>query len=175
MQEDVFFDANLDLDIMDDTGLFDGSDPLFSFDDDDDVLFKSSETYALPLATETRLSSTFARRSSIVSATNEDQEYQEESHFPVSPPAILSLLTSVQLEKQLQETIARHAESMERSAMSRKRLNDEVDCSPEEQYSRRGSYKAQRSNSAPASVLSQSRARFASCMNSSMHSSSRSL
>jgi hypothetical protein len=158
-QDDVFFDANLDLDFMDGTGLFDaGPTSLFTFDDDD-VLFESSETYGKPLDTETHLSLTFARRLSITPPTHEDQEYQE----PVSPPAILSLLTAVQLELQLEETKARLAESMERSAMSRKRLNDEVDCtSPEEQYARRDSFKAQRSNSAPSSVLSQSRAQYAS-------------
>ena len=164
MQEDVFFDANFDIDIMDDTELFDGVDQLFSFD-----VFESSETFGMPLDTERRLSLTFARRLSIASVIHEDQEYQEESLFPVSPPAILSLLTSDQLEKQLEATKARLAESMERSVMSRKRLNDEVGCSPEDQYSRpRDSYKVQRSNSAPASVLSQSRARFASYMNSGM-------
>ena len=89
----------------------------------------------------------------------------------VSRPAILSLLTSDQLEEQLEATKARLAESMERSAMSRKRLNHEVvlGCSPEENDSPRDNFKkAQRSNSAPASVLSQSRARFASYMNSGM-------
>jgi hypothetical protein len=161
MQEDLFFESNFDIDIMDDTELFDGVDPLFSFD-----IFESSETYEMPLdSTERRLSLTFARRLSITSIIHEDQEYQVESRFPVSPPAILSLLNSDQLEKQLEATKARLAESMERSVMSRKRLNDEVNCIPEDQYSRpKDRYKVQRSNSAPASVLSQSRARFASYM-----------
>mmetsp|Transcript_15206 Transcript_15206/g.22764 ORF Transcript_15206/g.22764 Transcript_15206/m.22764 type:complete len:224 (+) Transcript_15206:48-719(+) len=210
MQEDAFFDANLDIDIMDDTGLFDGPDQLFSFD----VFEESSEMYVLPLDTERRLSLTFARRLSITSVIHEDnQECQIENLFPdhcesnehnpfhtstfspdqedctiirkprrqgrkpkVSRPAILSLLTSVQLEQQLEETKTRLAESMERSAMSRKRLNDEVDCSPEEYSPREDSFKkAQRSNSAPASVLSQSRARFASYMNSGMNITSRTL
>ena len=215
MQADAFFDF---IDIMDDTELFDGVDPLFSFD-----VFESSgrTPYGMPLDSNgRRLSLTFARRLSITSVIQEDQKYQEGSIFPdrhtfhccspgreedwcmpsmvpssrsvtaineqnkrparkqkVSRPAILSLLTSDQLERQLEATKARLAESMERSAMSRKRLNHEVDCIPEDQYSRpRDSCKAQRSNSAPASVLSQSRARFSSYMHAGMKNiSSRSL
>ena len=195
MQEDKFFDTILDIDIMSEQteDLFDVEDQLFSFDS---VSFESSEMYRL--TNERRLSLTFARRLSITSVIHEgDQEYQlesfgkrdsvqtlisenEEKHQEKvsSPPGILSLLNSVQLEQQLEHTKVRLTESMERSAMSRKRLNDEVDCSPEE-YSprRRDSFKkVQRSNSAPASgVLSQSRARFASYMNSGINISSKTL
>ena len=211
MQGDEFID---DFDIMDDTGLFNGEDQQFTFDTS---IFESSETYhGLPLDNgRRRLSLTLARRLSITSVFNEDQEYQVESLSPDrylyhtfsldqedcvptmvpssarfgatkqtehsnrparksrqgrmkkgSRPAILSLLTSDQLEQHLEETKARLAETMERSAMSRKRLNHEVDSSPEEQYS---TYKAQRS------ILSQSRAQFASYMNSGMNISSRTL
>jgi len=196
------------IDIIDDMELFDGVDPLFDFD-----VFEPSETqHGLPLDNGRRLSLTFARRFSIASVINEDQEYQLESLFPdhypfhnfsldhedcmpsmvplsrsvttiakhnrparnpkISRPTFLSLLTSVQLEQQVEQTKARLAESMERSAMSRKRLNEEVDSCSLEEYSPRDSYKTQRSNSAPASVLSQSRARFASYMNSGMTISS---
>jgi len=101
---------------------------------------------------------------------------QERKSSRVSPPGLLSLLSSDELEQhQLKHTKARLTESMERSAMSRKRLNNEVDCRPEE-YSPRDSFKkAQRSNSAPASVLSQSRARFASYMISGINISSQTL
>ena len=176
MQEDNFFDTILDIDIMDETeDLFYGEDQLLSFDG---IFEQSSETTTTTnrLPNERRLSLTFARRLSITSVIHEDQEYQKESRFPVSvspPGTILSLLTSEELGHQLEHTKVRLTESMERSAMSRKRLNHEVGCSPEAYSPRGGFKKAQRSNSAPASVLSQSRARFASYMNSGMHISSR--
>jgi len=160
MCENAFFDAILDIDIMDDMledlfvqynipflDVFDGEDQLFSFDG----IFESSETTTTTtnrLPNERRVSLTFARRLSITSVIHEDQEYQVESmgerdsvqtlisgnrdcsmvkktrqeikKQEVSPPGILSILTSEELEHQLEHTKVRLAESMERSDMSRK-------------------------------------------------------
>ena len=190
------------IDIMDDMleDLFDGEDQLFSFDGIFESSETTTTTTTNRLPKERRVSLTFARRLSITSVIHEDHEYQVESmgerysvqtlisenrdcsmvkktrreikKQEVSPPGILSILTSEELEHQLEHTKVCLAESMERSAMSRKRLNHEVGCSSE--YSLRVGFKiARRSNSAPASGLSQSRDRFASYVNSGMHISSR--
>jgi len=52
----------------------------------------------------------------------------------VSPPDILSLLTSKQLEQQLQHTAYCLAESMQRSAISRKRLHDQLGLRLDQEY-----------------------------------------
>ena len=186
--------------------LFDVEDPLFPFDSvsfESSKMYRLTNERRLSLTFARRLSITsvfhevqeyqeesLGERDSVQTLISENGDCssssmvakktkarQERQQKKVSPPGIISLLTSAQLEQQLEHTKARLTESMERSAMSRKRLNDEVDCSPEEHSPRRNSFnkKAQRPNSAPASVLSQSRARFASYMNSGINISSQTL
>ena len=109
-----------------------------------------------------RLSLTFMRRLSISSTSPEEfciTDGPESFGSEVTPDApvsstssalhnsILSLLSAAELEQQLEQTKSRLTQSMERSELSRQQIN------------------SQASHSAvPASVLSQSRDRFASYM-----------
>ena len=112
-----------------------------------------------------RLSLTFMRRLSISSASPEEFCQQRRNSItdsresygsevtPVSSTSsarhssVLSLLSAAELEQQLEQTKSRLTQSMERSELSRQQIN------------------SQASHSAvPASVLSQSRDRFASYM-----------